>query len=69
MLWAILDRGKALSSLTTDDAIAFCVFLRRPSPRERGVGPARPRTSAEWRRFSATAGVGVCIAIALQSHL
>jgi len=28
MLWVILDRDKALSSLTTDDAIAFCVFLR-----------------------------------------
>ena len=51
VLWAILERGKALSSLTTEDAIAYRTFLRRPSPRERWVGPARPRTSAEWRPF------------------
>ena len=47
MLWAILERGKALSSLTTEDAVAYRAFLRRPLPRERWVGPARPRTSAE----------------------
>lgn len=51
MLWAILERGKALSSLTTEDAIAYRAFLRRPSPRERWVGAARPRTSPEWRPF------------------
>jgi hypothetical protein len=31
--------------------VAYRAFLRRPSPRERWVGPARPRTSAEWRPF------------------
>jgi site-specific recombinase XerD len=51
MLWAILQRGKALSSLTTEDAIAYRAFLRNPSPRERWVGPSRPRTSSEWRPF------------------
>ncbi|CAN7673756.1 phage integrase family protein [Variovorax paradoxus] len=51
VLWAILERGKALSSLTTEDAVAYRAFLRRPSPRERWVGLARPRTSAEWRPF------------------
>jgi site-specific recombinase XerD len=51
MLWAILQRGKALSSLTTEDAVAYRAFLRQPSPRERWVGPARPRTSPEWRPF------------------
>ncbi|WP_431273196.1 phage integrase family protein [Variovorax ureilyticus] len=51
MLWAILERGKALSSLTTEDAIAYRAFLRRPTPRDRWVGPARPRTSPEWRPF------------------
>jgi site-specific recombinase XerD len=51
MLWAILQRGKALSSLTTEDAIAYRAFLRSPCPRERWVGPARPRTSNEWRPF------------------
>jgi site-specific recombinase XerD len=51
MLWAILQRGKALSSLTTEDAIAYRAFLRNPTPRERWVGPSRPRTSGEWRPF------------------
>ncbi len=51
ILWAIVERGCALSSLTTDDAIAYRAFLRRPTPRERWVGPSRPRHSVEWRPF------------------
>lgn len=51
VLWAILDRGKALSSLTTEDAVAYRTFLRRPSPTSTWVGPARPRHSHEWRPF------------------
>jgi len=51
MLWAILERGKALTSLNTEDAIAYRQFLRRPAPRDRWVGPARPRSSAQWRPF------------------
>jgi site-specific recombinase XerD len=51
ILWAILERGRALSSLTTDDAIAYRAFLRRPTPRERWVGPSRSRHSVEWRPF------------------
>lgn len=51
VLWAILDRGKALSSLTTEDAVAYRAFLRRPSPASTWVGPARPRQSHEWRPF------------------
>ncbi|ALF88277.1 Hypothetical Protein RRSL_00422 [Ralstonia solanacearum UW551] len=52
ILWAIVERGRPLSSLTTEDAIAYRSFLRRPTPRERWVGPARPRTSVEWRPFA-----------------
>jgi site-specific recombinase XerD len=52
ILWALVERGCALSSLTTDDAIAYRAFLRRPTPRERWVGPSRPRQSVEWRPFS-----------------
>ena len=52
ILWAIVERGRPLSSLTTEDAIAYRSFLRRPTPRERWVGPARPRTSIEWRPFT-----------------
>jgi site-specific recombinase XerD len=51
ILWAIVERGCALSSLTTDDAIAYRGFLRRPTPRERWIGPPRPRDSTEWRPF------------------
>ncbi|MBY4694825.1 site-specific integrase [Burkholderia latens] len=52
VLWAIIERGRALSSLNTDDAIAYRAFLRRPTPRERWVGPSRPRHSVEWRPFT-----------------
>ena len=52
MLWAIVERQRALSSLTTEDANSYRAFLRRPTPRERWVGPPRPRTSAEWRPFA-----------------
>ena len=54
ILWAVLERGQALSSLTTEDVIAYRAFLRRPAPRERWIGPARPRSSPEWRPFAGT---------------
>jgi site-specific recombinase XerD len=52
MLWAIVERGCALSSLATEDAVAYRAFLRRPAPRSRWVGPPRPRSSPEWRPFA-----------------
>ncbi|KVD73295.1 integrase [Burkholderia ubonensis] len=52
ILWAIVERGRALSSLNTDDAIAYRGFLRQPTPGERWVGPSRPRHSVEWRPFT-----------------
>jgi site-specific recombinase XerD len=52
ILWAILERGRALSSLTTEDAVAYRAFLRSPTPRGRWVGPPRPRASGEWRPFA-----------------
>lgn len=52
MLWAIIERGRALSSLTTEDAIAYRAFLHRSSPRERWVGAAQPRSSPTWRPFA-----------------
>ena len=33
--WAITERGKALSSLTSEDATAYRTFLRHPVPRAR----------------------------------
>lgn len=51
MLWALLERGKPLSSLMNEDAVAYRAFLRAPSPHSRWMGPARPRSSPEWRPF------------------
>ena len=51
MLWAIIERRRALSSLTTDDALAYRTFLKQPTPSARWTGPARPRHSTEWRPF------------------
>ncbi len=52
ILWSIVERGRALSSLTTEDAIAYRTFLRHPTPRERWIGPVRPRSSPDWRPFN-----------------
>lgn len=52
ILWAIVERRVALSSLSTEDAVAYRAFLRQPTPRQRWVGPASPRTSAEWQPFA-----------------
>jgi site-specific recombinase XerD len=52
ILWAIVERGRALSSLTTEDAVAYRAFLRHPAPRTRWVGPPRPRSSPEWKPFA-----------------
>ena len=52
VLWAIVERGCALSSLAQEDAVAYRAFLRRPTPRSRWVGPPRPRSSPEWRPFA-----------------
>ena len=53
ILWAIVERGRALSSLTTEDATAYRGFLRNPTPRSRWVGPPQTRFSSEWRPFAA----------------
>jgi hypothetical protein len=52
ILWGIVERGVALSSLATEDAEAYRAFLQQPTPKARWVGPATPRTSAGWRPFA-----------------
>ena len=52
LLWAIVERGCALTSLSTEDAVAYRAFLRAPTPRGRWMGPARPRAAIEWRPFT-----------------
>lgn len=51
LLWAVVQLGKPLSSLTTEDAIAYRAFLRDIKPRVRWVGPHRPRSAPDWRPF------------------
>lgn len=51
LLWALLERGKALSSLTRDDFIAYEQFLADPQPAEKWCGPRYPRHSDKWRPF------------------
>lgn len=52
LLWAIIERGKPMSSLAAEDATAYRTFLRRPMPHIRWVGPSRSRSSPEWRPFT-----------------
>jgi site-specific recombinase XerD len=51
LLWAILDRGKPLSSLTTEDAIDYRNFLRKPTPATRWIGKPRSRAAPDWKPF------------------
>jgi len=52
VLWCLVERGKAMSSLTTEDATAYRAFLRRPWPASRWIGKRRPRSSTDWRPFN-----------------
>lgn len=51
VLWAIIECEKPLSSLTHEDAVGYRVFLRRPVPASRWIGPVVPRHSREWKPF------------------
>jgi site-specific recombinase XerD len=52
LLWAITHKGKALSSMTNEDCIAYRDFLADPQPRARWCGDrGRERWSPLWRPF------------------
>jgi hypothetical protein len=53
ILWVIVERRKALSSLNIEDAITYRAFLRHPTPARRWIGPLQARTSPDWRPFVA----------------
>ena len=54
LLWAIVEKQKPLSSLTTEDVSDYQVFLEDPQPRHRWVAPKRlPRDHPAWRPFLA----------------
>jgi len=58
MLWATLQKRKALSSLTHEDCIEYRDFLAAPQPRSRWCGPrSRPRWSPLWRPFEGPLGI------------
>jgi len=52
ILWTIFERGRALSSLTVEDAVAYRAFLRRPHPAGRWIGPSQSRASPGWKPFA-----------------
>ncbi|MEY2872862.1 MAG: hypothetical protein RLZZ373_233 [Pseudomonadota bacterium] len=52
VLWAIVQRGKPLSSMQQEDCVAYRDFLADPGPRARWCGPrSHPRWSPAWRPF------------------
>ncbi len=52
LLWVIVERGKALSSLTPADCEAYRAFLANPVPAERWCGPrGREKWGPLWRPF------------------
>jgi site-specific recombinase XerD len=55
LLWAVVQLGKPLSSLTHEDLLRFKVFLAHPQPATRWVsatGGKYPRADARWRPFN-----------------
>ncbi len=51
LLWAVVERGKPLSSLNRQDFTAYVEFLANPQPAWRWCGPRRPRGHYDWRPF------------------
>jgi integrase len=50
VLWLVIVRGVALSSMTVEDCEAYKDFLKNPTPTF--VGPKRSRSSGRWRPFT-----------------
>jgi site-specific recombinase XerD len=58
LLWAIVQRGKPLSSMTSEDCVAYREFIADPQPRSTWCGPrSRERWSPLWRPFEGPLGL------------
>jgi site-specific recombinase XerD len=55
ILWAVVVRGVAVSSVKVEDCEAYKDFLAAPSPAF--TGPKRPRTGGRWRPFTGSLSV------------
>ena len=51
LLWAVIEKAKPMSSLTTPDCAEYRRFLADPQPVERWIGKPAQRRSPEWRPF------------------
>lgn len=51
LAWAVIERAKAISSLKTEDCIAYRDFLANPQPAARWCGPMMNRRLPGWRPF------------------
>lgn len=54
LLWANLETGKAISSLTHEDLLRYQYFLQNPQPTERWIlknGSKVARSHSDWRPF------------------
>lgn len=60
LLWAVLERRKALSSLTLEDAITYRDFLMAPPPEWCGR-QAQPRWKASWRPLAGALSPRSCV--------
>jgi site-specific recombinase XerD len=59
LLWAVVERQKALSSLSVEDCAAYRDFIGAPQPRERWCAArSRERWSPLWRPFEGPLGPG-----------
>ena len=59
LLWAVVEKGKPLSSMTQEDCVAYRDFLGDPQPRSRWCGErGRERWSPLWRPFEAELSAG-----------
>lgn len=51
LLWAVMMKGKPLSSITTPDCADYRRFLADPQPAMQWIGKPASRWSADWRPF------------------